>query len=262
MIGPAEGPLAGPDAGVGRLAEIADILQAADEALGLRIQLAGVRVLVTAGGTREPIDPMRFLGNASSGLMGYELAHEAVRRGADVTLITGPTHLVPPDAAETIRVTTAAEMRDAVLKSLRDAKALVMAAAVADWRPSVVREDKLSKQAGPPDLRLEATPDILQEVGRLRSEGALPDLKVLVGFCAETGGLEDAARRKLTSKGLDIAVANEVGAADSGAGLGTLRALTVDREGRLNDVGLISKRALASDVLNQVAERLSADRPI
>lgn len=260
MVGPAEGPLAGPDVGVGRLAEISDIMRAADDALAKRVQLSGVKVLITAAGTREPIDAMRFIGNASSGKMGYELAYEAARRNAVVTLITGPTHLLPPDAAETIAVTTAAEMREAVAKAVGDASVLIMAAAVSDWRPVQASKGKLKKSAGPPELKLEATPDILAEVGKRRREGELPDLQVLVGFCAETSDLQAAAAKKLMKKSLDMAVANQVGAEDSGVGLPTLRALILDKEGRVNNLGLVSKRSLASSILNQVAERLPEDR--
>jgi phosphopantothenoylcysteine decarboxylase/phosphopantothenate--cysteine ligase len=258
LVGPEVGPLAGPDVGVGRMAEIEDILRAADEELGRRVQLTGIPVVVTAAGTREPIDAMRFIGNASSGTMGYELAFEAVRRNAQVTLVTGPTHLTPPDAATVVRVTTAAEMRDAVLKAVATASVLVMAAAVSDWRPVASSRSKLKKSSGPPKLELEATPDILAEVGAARSTGGLPDLKVLVGYCAETENLAEAAAKKLKRKSLDLAVANLVGAEDSGVGLPTLRALTLDRDGNLDNLGLISKKLLARRVIDRVAERLSA----
>lgn len=256
MVGPAVGALAGSDVGVGRMAEVAEILRAADEELGRRVQLTGVSVVITAAGTREPIDAMRFIGNASSGMMGYQLAFEALRRGADVTLISGPTHLTTPEAATVIRVTTAAEMREAVLKALSTASVLVMAAAVSDWRPASVSETKLKKSSGPPDLKLEPTPDILAEVGQTRRTGGLPELKVMVGYCAETENLEEAARKKLKRKSLDLAVANLVGAEDSGVGLTTLRALIVDREGRLDDLGLVTKRELAKRLLNRVADLL------
>ena len=257
MVGPAVGALAGPDVGVGRMAEIADILQAADEELARREELTGCSVVVTAGGTREPIDAMRFIGNASSGLMGYELAFEAVRRNAEVTLITGPTHLTPPDAATVVRVTTAEEMREAVLKAVPSASILVMAAAVSDWRPAAASKTKLKKSGGPPDLRLEPTPDILAEVGESRQTGGMPDLKVLVGYCAETENLHEAAAKKLKDKSLDLAVANLVGANDSGAGLPTLRAIILDREGNLDDLGLVTKRELARRVLDSAAHRLT-----
>lgn len=258
MVGPAVGALAGPEAGVGRMAEAADILEAADEELGRRVELAGCPVVITAAGTREPIDAMRFIGNASSGMMGYELAFEAVRRSAQVTLITGPTHLTPPDAATVIRVTTASEMRDAVLKAVASASVLVMAAAVSDWRSVHVSKEKLKKSEGPPRLELEATPDILAEVGAARREGRLPELRVLVGYCAETGNLEEAAAKKLKRKSLDLAVANLVGAEDSGVGLRNLRALILDREGNRQDLGLVSKKLLARRVLDAAAAQLVA----
>lgn len=256
MVGPAVGALAGPDVGVGRMAEVDEIIQAAGEELARRVSLAGVSVVVTAAGTREPIDAMRFIGNGSSGIMGYELAFEAVRRGAEVTLITGPTYLTAPDAATLIRVTTAAEMKEAVTKAIATASVLVMAAAVSDWRPASVSQTKLKKSSGPPDLELEPTPDILAEVGESRRTGGLPELKVLVGYCAETENLEEAARKKLKRKSLDLAVANLVGAEDSGVGLKTLRALMMDREGRLDDMGLVTKRELAGRLMNRVAELL------
>lgn len=256
MVGPATGALAGPDVGIGRMAEVEEILAAADEELGRRVELTGCGVVVTAGGTREPIDAMRFIGNASSGMMGYELAFEAVRRNARVTLVTGPTHLTPPDAATVIRVNTAEEMREAVIKAVSTASVLIMAAAVSDWRPASVSETKLKKSSGPPDLKLEATPDILFEVGETRRTGGLPELKVLVGYCAETENLQEAARKKLKRKSLNLAVANLVGAEDSGVGLQTLRALMLDRDGRLDDLGLVTKRELAKVLMNRVSNLL------
>ncbi len=257
LVGPAVGPLAGPDAGVGRMADVSEILQAADEELGRRVQLSGYSVVITAAGTREPVDAMRFIGNASSGLMGHELAYEAVRRGARVTLITGPTHLTPPDAATVIHVVTAAEMQEAVTKAVESAEVLIMAAAVSDWRPVQSSSGKLSKSSGPPRLELEGTPDILAEVGEARRSGGLVDLKVLVGYCAETENLQEAAAKKLKRKSLDLAVANLVGSEDSGVGLSTLQALMLDREGNLDELGLVSKKVLARRVLDRVAERLS-----
>jgi len=258
MVGPAVGPLAGPDSGIGRMAEVEEILQAAGEELSLRAQLTGRPVVVTAAGTREHIDAMRFIGNASSGRMGYDLAFEAVRRGAEVTLVTGPSHLVAPDAATVVPVTTAAEMREAVRKAVASASVLLMAAAVSDWRPLHASPGKLKKSSGPPRLELESTPDILAEVGELRRSGGLPDLRVLVGYCAETENLREAAAEKLKRKSLDLAVANLVGAGDSGAGLPTLRALTLDRRGHLDDLGVVSKKQLARRVLDRVAELLEA----
>lgn len=256
LVGPAEGPLAGPDAGIGRLADLEDILDAAAEELTRRSELDGSRILITAGGTREAIDAMRFIGNASSGSMGYALAFEALRRGAGVQLVSGPTHLIPPEQAEVAMVSTAQEMDEQVQKRIGDVDVLIMAAAVADWRPAAPAPGKLSKFSGPPDLKLVSTPDILAGVGAARDGGRLPNLKVLVGFCAETGDLAGAALAKLESKSLDVAVANEVGTPTSGPGVYTLNALLLERDGKPEVLGLVSKRTLARLVLDRVAGRL------
>lgn len=258
LVGPSKGLLAGPDVGVGRMADVEEIIAAAEEELALRSELTGARILVTAGGTREAIDAMRFIGNASSGSMGYGLAFEALRRGAMVQLVSGPTHLVPPEKAATVNVTTAEQMRQAVMERIEDVDVLIMAAAVADWRPASSAEGKLSKAEGPPELRLVRTADILAEVGARRKAGGLPNLSVLVGFCAETNDLAAAATAKLHSKALDVAVANEVGSVQSGPGLPTLNALVVDRDQGPKELGLISKRALAAAVMDHVAARLPA----
>jgi len=256
FVGPEEGPLAGPEAGVGRLAEISSIVGAAAEELRRREQLAGIRIVVTAGGTREPIDAVRYIANASSGLMGYELAYEALRRGASVTLISGPTHLVPPSDAKVVPVTTASEMMRAVMDSVDQADVLIMAAAVADWRPVSPAAGKLSKSEGIPRIELEATADILTEIGNRRRRGELPGLQVLVGFAAETEKLEEAAAAKLQAKYLDIVIANLVGTSDSGPGSATSHALMLDREGTMDRLGLVRKMEVAFVALERIAERL------
>jgi phosphopantothenoylcysteine decarboxylase/phosphopantothenate--cysteine ligase len=258
FVGPEEGPLAGPDSGIGRLAEISSIVRAAAEELQLRGQLAGTKVVVTAGGTREAIDAVRYIANASSGLMGYELAYEALRRGASVTLISGPTDLVPPSDAHVMRVTTASEMRTAVMESLNEAAVLIMAAAVADWRPVSPSRRKLSKSDGCPQIELEPTADILAEVGERRSRGDLPDLRVLVGFAAETDNLQGAAAAKLEAKHLDLVVANLVATGHSGPGAVTSDALMLDREGNVEHFGLIPKRQVAYLAMERIAGRLLA----
>jgi phosphopantothenoylcysteine decarboxylase / phosphopantothenate---cysteine ligase len=251
FVGPEAGELAGRDVGMGRLAEVASILQAAEDVVRHAGELDGVRVVVSAGGTQEPIDPVRYIGNRSSGRMGYAIAAEALRRGAAVTLVSGPTHLEPPAGAELVRVTTAAEMRDAVLEAAVGAAAVVMAAAVADWRPVTAAGRKLKKADGPPTVELTATGDILAELGASRRPG-----QVLAGFSAETEDVEARARRKLLAKSLDLVVGNLVGVGDSGFGVETNRAVVVHRSGQVDDLGLVTKRELARHVVDAVAALL------
>jgi phosphopantothenoylcysteine decarboxylase/phosphopantothenate--cysteine ligase len=249
FVDPEVGALAGPEEGVGRLAEISSILKALDDELGKVESLAGLRVVVTAGGTREPIDAVRFISNRSSGRMGYAIASEASRRGAKVTLITAPTNLESPAAGDTIRVTTAAEMKEAVLEAAEDASVVIMAAAVADWRPTHRAAHKLKKAAGPPKLELEPTDDILEELARRKGE------RILIGFSAESENLEEHASKELHSKGLDMVVANLVGAEDSGFDADTNRAVLLDRNGRIDRLPLMSKRELARLILDALSER-------
>jgi phosphopantothenoylcysteine decarboxylase/phosphopantothenate--cysteine ligase len=250
FVGPATGDLAGPDQGPGRLAETEDILDAVAAQLSRRDDFAGRRVLVSAGGTREPIDPVRYIGNRSSGRMGYEVAAEAVRRGAAVTLVTGPTHLEPPSGAQVVRVQTAAEMREAVLGEAEAADVVVMAAAVADWRPSAPAARKLQKGDGPPAISLEPTEDILRALSTRRRNG-----QVLVGFAAETDDVEGRARAKLVAKSVDLVVGNLVGVDDSGFDTDTNRAVLVDRDQRVDRLSLVSKRELAGAILDAVRDR-------
>jgi phosphopantothenoylcysteine decarboxylase/phosphopantothenate--cysteine ligase len=248
VIGPAEGPLAAGDEGMGRMAEPAEIASGAERLVSERGgDLAGRRVVVTAGPTFEPIDAVRFVGNRSSGKMGYLLAEEAARRGALVTLVTGPTHLTDPPGVEVVRVETAEEMRDAVVIRFERADAVIKAAAVADWRPKEAADEKLKKEAGPPDILLEPTPDILRELG----EGKGP--KVLIGFAAETGDLEESGHRKLRAKNLDLLVVNEVGAPGTGFDADTNRALVLAADG--DDVPLRewTKRELARTICDRLA---------
>jgi phosphopantothenoylcysteine decarboxylase / phosphopantothenate---cysteine ligase len=248
VIGPAEGPLAAGDEGMGRMAEPAEIASGAERLVSERGgDLAGRRVVVTAGPTFEPIDAVRFVGNRSSGKMGYLLAEEAARRGALVTLITGPTHLTDPPGVEVVRVETAEEMRDAVVIRFERADAVIKAAAVADWRPKEAADEKLKKEAGPPDILLEPTPDILRELG----EGKGP--KVLVGFAAETGDLEEAGRRKLRAKNLDLIVVNEVGAPGTGFEADANRALILAADGDGVPLREWTKRELARTVCDRLA---------
>jgi phosphopantothenoylcysteine decarboxylase / phosphopantothenate---cysteine ligase len=247
IAGPVEGPLAAGDEGIGRMAEPEEIVAAVERAwLNRGGDLAGRRVLVTAGPTFEPIDAVRFVGNRSSGKMGVLVADEAFRRGAAVTLITGPTHLPDPPGVETVRVETAEEMRDAVVARFEDAEAVVKTAAVADWRPKERVDEKLKKEAGAPEILLEPTPDILRELGERKGN------TVLVGFAAETGDLEGAGRQKLREKHLDLIVVNEVGTPGTGFDADTNRAMLVSVDG--DDVPLRewTKRELAEVICDRL----------
>lgn len=223
VVGPATGFLAAGDVGAGRMSEPEEILAAVELVLGPR-DMAGRRVVVTAGPTHEAIDPVRFIGNRSSGRMGYAVAREAAARGAEVVLVSGPVGLPDPAGVRTVRVETAAEMRDAVMAEVPGADAVVMAAAVADWRPSGIAEGKLKKESGPPRLELVQTQDILRELGDRKEF-------VLVGFAAETSDLEEAARKKLVAKNLDLIVVNEVGREGTGFGSHTNDAMILGAGG-------------------------------
>ena len=250
VVEPAVGRLAGGDEGRGRLAEPGDIVAAVEAALTPQ-DLVGRKVLVTAGGTREPIDAVRFVGNRSSGKQGHALAAEAAARGASVTLVTTADRPAAP-GVEVVGVHTAAEMERAVLERAHHADVVLMAAAVADFRPRRPEPHKLSKSDGVPELALEPTPDILAGLARTRPAG-----QVLVGFAAETGDLVAKASAKLAAKGLDLVVANDVSAPDAGFDHDTNRAVLVEADGNLTDVPLVDKRALAGIVLDVVSRQLS-----
>jgi phosphopantothenoylcysteine decarboxylase/phosphopantothenate--cysteine ligase len=253
VVGPSEGPLAAGDQGIGRMAEPDEIVAALERVLADRAgDLAGRRILVTAGPTVEPIDAVRFVGNRSSGKMGYLVAEEAARQGASVTLVSGPTHLPTPPEVEVVRVETAEEMRDAVVERFGGADAVVKAAAVADWRPKERAEEKLKKEGGPPDLLLEPTPDILRELGERKGN------QVLVGFAAETDDLEAEGRRKLAEKRLDLIVVNEVGAPGTGFEADTNRALVLAVDGRDGPLREWTKRDLARAICDRLAELLAS----
>ena len=249
MVDPAVGHLAGGDSGAGRMAEPADILAAVEEAVGSARQggdLAGRRVLVTAGGTREPIDAVRYVGNRSSGKQGHAIADEAVARGAIVTLVTTTARPVA-GGIDVVRVETAAEMEDAVLAAAPHAEVVIMAAAVADFRPKAPAPTKLKKAEGVPDVVLEPTTDILAALGRAKGPG-----QVLVGFAAETSDLAEAAARKLREKNLDLVVANDVSAPGAGFDVDTNAVLLVAADGSEHTVPLTDKRGVARAVLDAV----------
>jgi phosphopantothenoylcysteine decarboxylase / phosphopantothenate---cysteine ligase len=238
VMEPAEGFLACGYEGKGRLPDAEKIAEAIGGLLKKR-DLGSEKLLITAGPSREPLDPVRYISNRSSGKMGYALARAAVRRGAEVTLISGPTALEPPPGARLISVTTAAEMRDAVIKEFAQCTAIVMAAAVADYRPARVADQKMKRGKEPVELRLEPNPDILKELSDKK------DGKLLVGFAAETEELTANAEKKLREKNLDMIIANNVAEAGSGFDGDTNIATILDRTGAKRSLPLMSKDELA-----------------
>ena len=244
IVEPGEGYLACGMIGAGRLAENELIVAALMQAVGASQELAGETVLVTAGPTREKIDPVRYLTNRSSGRMGYALAEAASRRGARVLLVTGPTALTPPGAAEVTRVESAEQMREVVLKLLAEATIVIKTAAVADYRPKDAAAQKI-KRRGAVALELEPTADILAEIGRQKGS------RVVVGFAAETENALENARRKLTAKSLDAIVVNDV--SREGVGFDSDRnAVTIITHDEVVEVPETSKWEVAQRVLDQV----------
>ncbi|HVT46414.1 MAG TPA: bifunctional phosphopantothenoylcysteine decarboxylase/phosphopantothenate--cysteine ligase CoaBC [Vicinamibacterales bacterium] len=252
FVEPGDGYLACGWIGRGRLAEPEDVVAAVEARLQTRTSLAGRRVLVTAGPTLEDIDPVRFIGNRSSGRMGFAIALEAQARGATVQLVVGPTSIDPPATGEVVRVRRAREMHAAVLARADGADVVVMAAAVADYAPALVAESKIEK-GGPLRIDLERTPDILADLGARRAGGPRP---VLVGFAAQTGVVEDVARRKLETKRVDLIVANDVTEPGAGFDVDTNRVTLVSGDG-VERLPLMSKREVAGLVLDRVETRLA-----
>jgi phosphopantothenoylcysteine decarboxylase/phosphopantothenate--cysteine ligase len=249
VLEPEHGRLAGGDVGAGRLAEPERIVTAAAAVLAEGHDLAGVRALVTAGGTREAIDPVRFVGNRSSGKMGYAVAQAASRRGAAVTLVTTQQRPAPA-SIDVVHVESAEQMHDAVLERFDRVDVVIMAAAVADFRPKAVSAEKLKKQDGIPEVVLEPTADILAALGA-RKAG-----QVLVGFAAETEHIAERAAEKLEAKRLDLIVANDVSAPDAGFEVDTNRAILLDSSGTSEETPLLTKVELADVILDRISTRL------
>ena len=257
VLEPAAGRLTGPDTGTGRLPEPADLLEVALRVLdrgagGLQQDLLGRPVVISAGGTREELDPVRFLGNWSSGLQGYALARTAVARGADVTLVSANAALADPAGAKVIRVVSALQLREAMVSAAAGADAVVMAAAVADFRPAARSQTKIKKTgAAPEPIRLTENPDVLRELSARRGRPG----QVVVGFAAETGDLLGNGRAKLAGKGCDLLVVNQVG---GGLAFGTSdnEALVLAADGSVAHVPRGPKEALADVVWDMVAARL------
>jgi phosphopantothenoylcysteine decarboxylase/phosphopantothenate--cysteine ligase len=254
VIEPAEGHLASGLTGIGRLPETPELIGHIRLTLGRDGLLANKKVVVTAGGTQEPLDPVRVLTNKSSGKQGYALVQAALDAGAQVTLITTPTALTPPVGANVIRVQTAKQMLDAVLSESSNADALVMSAAVADFRPKNTAKDKIKKEAGIPQIELEATEDILKTVSSLGGGKKRP--RVMVGFAAESRDLLENASNKLESKSLDLIAANDISASDAGFAVETNRVTFLFADGRKESLPLMSKMEVAEQLMERIAKFL------
>ncbi len=251
IVEPGSGELACGDIGEGRLADVAVILEAVHAELVRVHDLADVRLLVTAGPTYEPIDPVRFIGNRSSGLTGYAIAEEAARRGAEVTLVSGPTQLPDPFGVTMVRVETAAQMHVAAMDAYEHADAVVASAAVSDLRPVATQVQKIKKADAPDVLELERTRDILAEMGK--DKGG----RVLVGFAAESEAVVEAARDKLRRKNLDLVVANDITVEDLGFASTHNRVSLVTADG-IEDLPIMTKRALARRLCDELVVLTSA----
>ncbi len=251
VVEPATGELACGDVGEGRLAEIGAIAEAALAEAKRARDLAGVNVLVTAGPTYEPIDPVRFIGNASSGKTGYAIAEEAARRGAQVTLVSGPTFLPDPFGSRTVRANTALEMHAAVMEAYPGVDVVVATAAVSDLRPTEVVSHKIKKEDAPGAIALSRNPDILAELGADKAG------RVLVGFAAETNDVVGNARSKLTGKNLDLVVANDVSEEGVGFASDANRVVFVRAEGE-EVLPLQDKRAIARALWDAIAKSARA----
>lgn len=254
FVDPGDGYLACGWVGKGRLAEPEVIADAAERMLARPTSLAGRRILVTAGPTLEDIDPVRFVGNRSSGRMGFAIAREAAARGADVVLVSGPTTALPPTDVRTVRVRSARDMHAAVLDEFTLADAVIMAAAVADYTPAGGPATGKIEKGGPLTLALERTPDILDELGRMRGGNDRP---VLIGFAASTGAPEGPGRKKLEAKRVDLIVANDVSQPGAGFDVDTNQVVLVSRDA-VEPLPMMTKTEVASILLDRLEQRLAS----
>ena len=251
IIEPASGHLACGVEGKGRLPDPAEIVQFVLNFAAGEQHLKGKKIIVTAAGTIEPLDPVRFLGNRSTGKMGYAIAAEAAKQGAEVLLVSGPSSLPDPAGVRTIRIQTALEMQAAVQEAYAAADAVIMSAAVADYRPKTVAKEKIKKSDDELVLHLERNPDILYGLGQHKER------QILVGFAAETCNVEEYAKKKLVKKNLDFIVANDVSASDAGFAVDNNRVQIYTRDGGCEKYPLMSKQELAGIILNKIAELMS-----
>ncbi|MFP3983079.1 MAG: bifunctional phosphopantothenoylcysteine decarboxylase/phosphopantothenate--cysteine ligase CoaBC [Desulfurivibrionaceae bacterium] len=252
VVQPGEGTMACGEEGPGRLPEWEDILEIAARSVSSQ-DLAGKSVLITAGPTEEPLDPVRFLSNRSSGKMGYALARMAWRRGAEVNLVSGPTALSCPTGVKLTSVRTAGEMHDEVISRCGEVDFVIKAAAVSDLRPRNFSAVKIKKSGASDSLGLTANPDILAELGDLKKEGRIQ--AVLAGFAAESGNLVEEGKRKLTSKGLDLIVVNNILADDAGFASENNRVIIIDREKQVTELPLLSKEETANRIWDAIRSR-------
>jgi phosphopantothenoylcysteine decarboxylase / phosphopantothenate---cysteine ligase len=253
ILEPEAGELACKEEGIGRLVDLTVILETVKRLL-THPSLDGKRVLVSAGPTWEPFDPVRFISNPSSGKMGYALAAIAYRRGAEVYLVSGPSPLPVPHGVHCQKVITAHEMRDAILENVSQMDAVIMAAAVGDYRPLKVAAQKIKKLHGEENITLTKNPDILGHLGKSRSASRRP---ILVGFAAETENLVENATEKLVQKNLDFIVANNLTQSGSGFGCDTNQVKIIDRKGRISELPPMSKEEVAEQVFDRVETLLS-----
>ena len=249
------GELACKSEGVGRLPELSDIVEEVKSILTEK-DLAGETVLVTAGPTREPLDPVRFITNYSSGKMGYALASRARRRGASVILISGPTVLSVPRGVTYVPVSTAVEMRHAVMKNLKQSTIIIKSAAVADYRPSVCADAKIKKKDGPWTLYLERNPDIIAEIGKKKKE------RILIGFAMESEDLIKNAKAKMLAKNMDLIVANDVKQKDAGFQSDTNIVKILDRDGGIEELPVMDKMDVADRILDRAKMIIARRRKV
>jgi phosphopantothenoylcysteine decarboxylase/phosphopantothenate--cysteine ligase len=251
IVEPGHGELASGLVGPGRLADLSEIVAAVERVLAPRRDLDGQIVLVTAGPTREPLDPIRYLSNRSSGKMGYAIAEAAASRGARVVMVSGPTALFAPPGVDMVHVETAQEMYEAVLAKLPVATVVIKAAAVSDYRPKRVADRKIKKEETVPEVTLEPTPDILAEVGKRKGT------RIVVGFAAETDDLVANARKKLQRKRVHLMVANDVRQPGAGFDTDTNLVKVLDAGGGVEELPLLSKREVADRILDRVVKLLA-----
>jgi phosphopantothenoylcysteine decarboxylase / phosphopantothenate---cysteine ligase len=254
ITGPASGHLASGLEGVGRMVEPLEVLGEIRCLMARTGPLQGRKIVVTAGGTQEPIDLVRVIANRSSGKQGFSIAQSALDLGADVVLVAGPVHLETPPGARRINVQTAQQMLESVLAETNDADALIMAAAVADFRPQNPAGQKIKKDQGIPEIRLELVPDILAAVAQQKAATGCP--KITVGFAAESQKLNENARAKLQSKKLDLMVANDITASDAGFAVDNNRVVLLSPDGNVEPMPLMSKAEVADHVMDRVKQLL------